>query len=104
MNGRRNVSIIGSGEHAAVVASTLLAAGDQVEGFYSDDPTTIGTEILGIPVRGPVDALRSAGSVRAIIGIGSNETRKRIADELSRTSTETAGGISCCSPPAPGRT
>ena len=83
MNGRRGVSIIGSGGHAEVVASTLLAAGDQVEGFYSDDPTTIGTEILGIPVRGPVDALRSAGSVRAIIGIGTNETRKRIADQLS---------------------
>jgi len=76
------VSIIGAGGHATVVASTLLAAGYQVDGFYADDPAMMGKEILGFPVKGPIAALKSTGATRALLGIGSNEARKRLAGEL----------------------
>ena len=43
------IALIGAGGHAAVVASTLVAAGKEVAGFFDDEPSFWGTQILGIP-------------------------------------------------------
>lgn len=75
--------MIGAGGHATVVASTLLAAGYEVEGFYADDPAMLGKKILGIPVKGLVEALDPDNCAGAILGIGDNQTRKKLANELS---------------------
>jgi sugar O-acyltransferase (sialic acid O-acetyltransferase NeuD family) len=76
------VCVIGAGGHAAVVASTLIAAGNEVVAFYDDDPTTWGTMILGIPVVGPISALSATTCSHFILGIGSNATRKLLAEKL----------------------
>lgn len=81
MVGRR-VAIIGAGGHATVVASTLIAAGNEVVGFYDDLPSTWGSKILGIPVMGPIRELSAATCSHAMIGIGGNDVRKRFAEQL----------------------
>ena len=65
-----------------MVAATLLAAGTKRLSFYADDPPMIGTSILGFPVKGVVSDIPKRGSSKAILGIGSNEARQRLASEL----------------------
>lgn len=77
------IAVIGAGGHATVVASTLLAVGFQLAGFYDDDPHTHDKQILGHPVIGPIAALKTGHVAGAILGIGSNEVRKRLAGELA---------------------
>lgn len=79
---KHRVAVIGAGGHGTVVASTLQAAGHEVVGFYADVPSIWGTEVLGIPVVGPISELSSAHCSHAIIGIGDNMARKRIAQEV----------------------
>jgi sugar O-acyltransferase (sialic acid O-acetyltransferase NeuD family) len=74
------VAVIGAGPHGRVVAATLVAAGHQVAGFYDDAPATWGkaighSTVLGSPTEIP------PGSA-AIIAIGDNEARKRVAENL----------------------
>lgn len=78
----RRIAIIGAGGHATVVASTLIAAGHEVAGFFDDAPSSWGSRILGIPVMGPISKLSAAAFSHAIIGIGGNEARKQIAEQL----------------------
>jgi sugar O-acyltransferase (sialic acid O-acetyltransferase NeuD family) len=76
---RPPVAVIGGGGHAKVVISTLQAAGYPVAGVFDDSPEKWGSELLGCPVRGPIDALAGSGCPAAVIAIGSNEVRKQIA-------------------------
>ncbi|BAY07131.1 acetyltransferase [Calothrix sp. NIES-2098] len=79
----QRIGIIGAGGHAKVVASTAIAAGYKVVGFYDDDPQTWGSHIFDIPVVGPISELTSQSCSHAILGIGSNEVRKRLAEKLN---------------------
>jgi sugar O-acyltransferase (sialic acid O-acetyltransferase NeuD family) len=79
----KKVIVIGAGGHAKVVASTLMAAGHQVVSFYDDDLQKKGTHISGIPVVGPINELKYGDFSHAIIGVGQNEKRKRLAEELN---------------------
>lgn len=76
------IAVIGAGGHAQVVASTLIAAGHEVVGFYDDDPQKWGSKIFNIPVIGSIAKLTSDNCSHAILGIGSNEVRKRLAEQL----------------------
>jgi acetyltransferase EpsM len=78
----QRIAIIGAGGHAAVVASTIIAAGNEVAGFFADVQSSWGTKILGIPVIGPISEITSKNCSHAIIAIGTNEARKRIAAEI----------------------
>lgn len=74
----RDVIVLGSGGHAKVVISTLLAAGRRVRACYDDDAARHGMKVLGIPVAGllreaPLDA-------EAVIGLGNNRTRRDVAE------------------------
>ncbi|MFM6198678.1 MAG: acetyltransferase, partial [Dolichospermum sp.] len=80
---KERIAVIGAGGHAKVVASTLIAAGHQVVGFYDDDLQKRGTHIFGIPVVGPLNEIRSDNFSHAVIGIGENEVRKRLVGELN---------------------
>ena len=83
MNSSSRIVIIGSGGHACVVASILMATGQKVVGFYDDDEQKWGTHIFGIPVVGAIQQLMSAKNFsHGIIGIGKNEIRKNIAEKL----------------------
>jgi hypothetical protein len=70
------------GGHARVVASTLLACGQTVAAFYDDDESMWGKTFSDITVAGPISALTENGVSHAIIGIGNNAVRKRVAEQL----------------------
>jgi acetyltransferase EpsM len=81
-SGASSVAVIGAGGHARVVAAALVASGLAVEAFYDDDPELWGQQLDGISIVGPIDAIRSERSKRAILGIGDNAMRKRVAEGL----------------------
>ena len=53
-----------------------------MQGIFDDAPGSWGKELLGVPVRGPISAALESGCSHAIIAIGDNATRRRIAEEL----------------------
>jgi sugar O-acyltransferase (sialic acid O-acetyltransferase NeuD family) len=76
------VVVIGAGGHGKVVVSALLEAGINVRGIFDDDEKKWGLEVLGVPVCGPVSEAEQHGDF-AILGIGGNEMRKRLAESLN---------------------
>ena len=76
------VVVIGAGGHGKVVVSTLLAAGIRIPCVLDDDREKWGSEIFGVPVRGPVSDGVGSGRV-GVLGIGRNGERKRIAEALN---------------------
>lgn len=79
---RHPVAVIGAGGHAKVVVSTLRAAGLTVAAAFDDDPSRHGSELLGVLVRGPASAAAEAGLRRAVLAIGDNRARRRLAEVL----------------------
>lgn len=77
------VAVIGAGGHAKVVISTLQTAGYVVGGVFDDDPAKWGTEILGVPVIGAIKDVVQADFAAAVIAIGDNAVRQRLAWQLS---------------------
>lgn len=78
------VWVIGNGGHAKVVIDTLTHQGRwRVAGVVSDDPEAPPC-VPGVPHIGPIasDTLAPHGVARAIIAIGSNDARARIAGLL----------------------
>ncbi len=73
--------VIGAGGHAKVVVSTLRAIGTEIAGVLDEDPSKIGSEVLGVEVVGVV-ADHSGKGNEAIIAIGSNQVRQRLAAEF----------------------
>ncbi|MBL8848585.1 MAG: sugar transferase, partial [Planctomycetaceae bacterium] len=76
------VFVIGAGGHAKVVIATLQAAGQTAAAVLDDDPAQWGRTVLGVPVVGPVCTLERELGRQAVIAIGSNAVRRRIAKEL----------------------
>jgi acetyltransferase EpsM len=77
------IAVIGAGGHASVVASTLVASGHTIAGFFDDDPRRSGTTFCNAPMLGTIaDAATSRDFSRAILGVGRNDVRKRLAEEL----------------------
>lgn len=74
------VIIIGASGHGKVVADVVSAAGDTVVGFLDDD--TNKQKCGSYPVLGTVHEAKKYLQCRFTIAIGSNEVRKRIAEEL----------------------
>lgn len=71
------VLVVGAGGHGKVVVATLQAAGVAVAGVLDNAPDV--STVLGVPVLGPVSLLADhAGG--AVLGIGSNAVRQRIAE------------------------
>lgn len=77
----RSIVLIGSGGHAKVVLAAARAAGLEVEALYDDDERRWGARVLGAPVKGPASSIEKG--TPAVLAIGSNEARKRVADELA---------------------
>jgi len=70
--------IIGAGGHASVIADILFKCGYSVKGFL-DDAVAVGTIVLGAKVLGNTDSCMDHPECLFIIGVGDNNTRKRIA-------------------------
>lgn len=78
----REVLVIGAGGHAKVVIATLQAAGYIVAASYDENEARWGTTIMGVPIC-DIGELSGKNSERdAVIAIGNNAVRQRIADEL----------------------
>ena len=65
----RRVLIAGAGEAGRMVAREIISSNKinlQVVGFADDDPAKIGTQILGVPVLGPLDSIPSVIQTRNV--------------------------------------
>jgi sugar O-acyltransferase (sialic acid O-acetyltransferase NeuD family) len=85
VSAKQPLLIYGASGHGKVVADAALGSGSyEVQGFLDDDRAKWGQTALNLPILGGVDCLRAlaTGGLLAL-GIGSNERRKRIFEELS---------------------
>lgn len=80
-SGKRLI-VLGAGGHGRVLLSTLLDAGFHVDAIYDDNPALWGKDVFGVRVLGPLQDLSTAMDCRAVIGVGDNATRQRLADKL----------------------
>jgi sugar O-acyltransferase (sialic acid O-acetyltransferase NeuD family) len=76
------VAVLGAGGHAKVVIATLQAAGFTVAAVFDDDQTKRGNLLLGVEVRGTLADFVGSSYHHAVIAIGNNITRKRLAEAL----------------------
>jgi sugar O-acyltransferase (sialic acid O-acetyltransferase NeuD family) len=76
------IAVVGAGGHAKVVVATLLASGFEVKWILDDDVSKHGVKVLGVPVSGPVAALADIACAGAVLAIGDNRARQRLAREL----------------------
>jgi sugar O-acyltransferase (sialic acid O-acetyltransferase NeuD family) len=80
------IVIFGAGGHAKTLIGVLLAegrwqlAGLLVESIYANPGSVLGYEVLGDETR--LDALRQSGIEQAIVAIGDNQGRSRMAGLL----------------------
>ncbi len=82
MPAKGEIHVLGAGGHAKVVVSTLLAAGYEVRGILDDDPRVVGGEILGVEISGPISRVSEFKAPRAVIAIGDNRARKKVAQNF----------------------
>lgn len=77
-----DVIIIGAGGHAKVIADIIVKSGDNLLGFLDD--AVAGTVLSSYEVLGRVaDAQKMSSRAKFIVGIGSSDVRKKIAEGLS---------------------
>lgn len=81
-NRYRNIVVIGAGGHSKVVIATARAAGLNVVGIYDDNPVVQGSLVLEVPVIGLLRDIRSDDIESAILAVGTNSVRCRLASEL----------------------
>lgn len=83
---QQGVIVVGAGGHGKVVVATLQAAGRTVAEVWDDDPGKAGGELLGVPVVGPIaERIAEAEGRQAVLGIGDNRIRRRLAADLPLT-------------------
>ena len=80
MTSASKVYVIGAGGHAKVVLRTLQDLGYAIAGIFDDDPRRQGLSLLGVPIIGPIEQIAEEPPRPALIAIGDNATRRRIAE------------------------
>lgn len=73
------IVVVGSGGHAKVVIATARAAGHEVAAVADDDPARWGQRVLGVEVAGPAAATLDDPGALAVLAIGANRSRQRLA-------------------------
>lgn len=79
---KHGVLVIGAGGHARVAIATLKAVESDVASAHDDDPGKWDSVLSGVPVVGPVSRLRGTKNRSALIAVGDNSTRQRLAGDL----------------------
>lgn len=82
--------VIGAGGHAKVVISVLRAAGYDVVAVYDDSPEKLSQRLLGVPIVGPIAALRDIPETKAVVAIGDCAVRGRVVQSFLQVSWITA--------------
>ena len=77
-----NIYLIGAGGHAKVILALLEAQGRKCLGIYDDNEQRQGTTLMGVPVIGAVKEIPDKCDISAVIAIGDNAVRKRIAESF----------------------
>jgi sugar O-acyltransferase (sialic acid O-acetyltransferase NeuD family) len=80
MSAENNVYVIGAGGHAKVIIRMLQDLGYRVAAVFDDNLRRGGATLLGNPIFAPVERITDHVRRPAIIAIGDNATRRRIAD------------------------
>lgn len=75
------ITVVGSGGHAKVVVGLCRAAGIRVDRVVDDNLARDGATLLGVPVCAPAREHLPRGG-RAVVAIGDNAARLRVAQEL----------------------
>ncbi len=74
--------VIGAGGHARVVIATARRLGLDPVGLFDDDPATHGRRVDGVLVLESVSRIAAHPPLPAVLAIGDNRTRQRLASEL----------------------
>jgi sugar O-acyltransferase (sialic acid O-acetyltransferase NeuD family) len=74
-----DLHVIGSGGHATVVIATAEAAGFRIASVHDDAESRWGQRVLGHAVAGPTSAVLEDPSALAVLAIGDNTVRRRLA-------------------------
>ncbi len=85
----KNVVIIGAGGHAKVIADIVKKSGDNLLGFL-DDTKEAGTEFLDAFILGNTQTVDEYPTAEFIVGIGNNQTRRKIAEQFKHLPYYTA--------------
>jgi acetyltransferase EpsM len=78
----KSVYMVGAGGHAKAVFAALSANHIEPIAIYDDNPQQQGGTLYGVPICGNLEDFTQLGAVSAVIAIGDNYTRKRIAERL----------------------
>lgn len=84
MSQEKKMLIIGASGHGKVVLSTALAQGETVFGWLDDNPSLFNKIISGYQVIGDATQLMSISDCNAVIGVGANAIRHKIAIQQSQ--------------------
>jgi sugar O-acyltransferase (sialic acid O-acetyltransferase NeuD family) len=84
MRREQGLHIIGAGGHSKVVISTLVAAGIVPASVHDDDKSKSGGSVMGILICGGLSFFDGLSGLQAIIAIGDNRMRRKIALQCSR--------------------
>ena len=79
---KESLYVIGAGNHAKIVLSTLEASGMECAGIYDDDASLHGKCLWNVPILGPISALADTPGTMAVIAISDNDIRKEIASRF----------------------
>lgn len=82
MRAKDKVFLIGAGDHAKVVLSTLEACGAECVGIYDDNPNLRGKTLWSIPIIGAVSEMPDEPDIMCVIAIGSNQVRRSISERF----------------------
>lgn len=83
MSTQGGVYVVGAGGHGKVVLATLQDAGLPIAGVLDDNPDLWGCPILGHTVLGPAARLAQTPTATAVLAIGDNGVRDRLAREFA---------------------
>jgi sugar O-acyltransferase (sialic acid O-acetyltransferase NeuD family) len=92
------VLILGAGDHANVVADSLLLVMSQNQklepiGYLDDDPRLLGKKFQGLPVLGSIAQRHLFQHDAVVVAIGHNATRARIFQELEKEQAQFINAI-----------
>jgi UDP-perosamine 4-acetyltransferase len=77
------IAVLGAGGHAKVVIATLRAAGLEPALMLDDNRERWGGDVLGVQIVGPISDLHRHGVRRAVLAVGDNRTRCRLAAAIA---------------------
>jgi sugar O-acyltransferase (sialic acid O-acetyltransferase NeuD family) len=84
----KKVVVVGGGGHAKVVVATLRELGHEVVGVFDDNPQRQGGFVMAAPVLGPISAVSEGTYSHAVIAIGDNRTRQRLARQIEASNPD----------------